>query len=132
MLTSRRCNNLINRIYERSLRTVYYDAGSIFQTLSENVIADHKNVQIQNTESHKIVNEICPPVKKIILSFRENKCNLRNLQGIKQKKTIWYGLKRDLYCTHQLWSLVPSDIKTLPNANLIESKIKHSMYWMPM
>ena len=88
MLTSRRCNNLINRIYERSLRTVYYDAGSIFQTLSENVIADHKNVQIQNTESHKIVNEICSPVKKIILSFRENKCNLRNLQGIKQKKTI--------------------------------------------
>ena len=39
-------------------------------------------------------------------------------------RTVWYGLETALYGAPQLWSLVPVDLKSLPNVNLIGSKIK--------
>ena len=49
MFSSRRSNNLINRIHERSLRTVYNDTISTFQELlkhNRSVSIHHKNIQI--------------------------------------------------------------------------------------
>ena len=40
-------------------------------------------------------------------------------------RTVRYGLKTILYRAPQLWSLVPADLKTLPNVNLFKSKVKH-------
>ena len=40
-------------------------------------------------------------------------------------RTVRYGLKTILYRAPQLWSLVPADLKTLPNVNLSKSKVKH-------
>ena len=40
-------------------------------------------------------------------------------------RTVRYGLKTILYRAPQLWSLVPEDLKTLPNVNLFKSKVKH-------
>ena len=49
MFSSRRSNNLINRIHERSLRTVYNDTSSIFQELlkrNRSVSIHDNNIQI--------------------------------------------------------------------------------------
>ena len=49
MFSSRRSNNLINRIHERSLRTVYNDTISTFQELvkhNRSFSIHHKNIQI--------------------------------------------------------------------------------------
>ena len=40
-------------------------------------------------------------------------------------KTVQYGLEIVPHCDHQLWSLVPADLNSLPDINLFKSKIKH-------
>ena len=67
--------HLINRIHERSLRSVYNDTGTKLKELlrlSKGVSVHHKNIQILTTDGYKIVNEICPPIMRRSFSFREN------------------------------------------------------------
>ena len=40
-------------------------------------------------------------------------------------RTVRYGLETALYRAPQLWSLVPTDLKSAPNVNQFKSKIKH-------
>ena len=61
MFSSRSSKNLINRIHERSLRTVYNDTNSTFHELLQgniSVIIHHKNIQTLTTEVFKVVNNI--------------------------------------------------------------------------
>ena len=130
MFSSRRSNNLINRIHERYLRTVYNDTSSTFQELlqrNRSVSIHHKNIQTLTTEVFKVVNNICPPIMKTFFDFRENRYNIRKFQEMRQQKvrTVRYGLETAFYRALQLWSLVPKDLKSLPNVNLSKSKIKH-------
>ena len=129
MFSSRRSNNLINRVHERSLRTVYNDTSRTFQEPLQrhrSVSIHHKNIQTLTTEVFKVVNNICPSMMKTFLYFRGNSYNIRNFQEIRQQKvrTVWYGLKTAFYRAPQLWSLVPSDLKLLPNVDLFKSKVK--------
>ena len=129
IFSSRRSNNLINRIHERSLRTVYNDTSSLFQLLQRNrsVSIHHKNIQTLTTEVFKVVNNICPPIMKTFCDFRENRYNIRKFQEMRQQKerTVRYGVETALYRAPQLWSLVPAYLKSLPDVNLFKSKIKH-------
>ena len=71
MFSSRRSNNLINRIHERSLRTVYND--STFQELlqcNKSVNIHHKNIQTLTAEVFKVVNNICPPIMNSLAELR--------------------------------------------------------------
>ena len=96
MFSSRKSNNLINRIHERSLTTVYNDTGSTFQgPLQRNRSASihHKNIQTLTMEVYKIVNNICPPIIKRFSDFVENRYNIRKFQEMRQQKNknclIW-------------------------------------------
>ena len=40
-------------------------------------------------------------------------------------RTVRYGLETALHRAPQLCSLVPADLKSLPNVNLFKSKIKY-------
>ena len=130
MYSSRGSNNLINRIRKSSLRTVYNDTSSTFQELlkcNRSVSIHHKNIQTLTTEVFKVVNSICPPFMKTFFDFRENRYNIRKFQEMRQQKvwTVRDGFETAPYCAHKLWSLVPADLKSLPNLNLFKSKIKH-------
>ena len=101
MFSSRRSNNLINRIHERSLKTVYNDTGIPFQELGQRVrsaIIHHKNNQTLTTKVFKVMNNICPPIMKIFCDFRENRYSLRKFQEMRQQniRTVPYGFKRTL------------------------------------
>ena len=83
MFSSRRSNNLINRIHERSLRTVYNDTSSTFQELlqrNRSVSIHHKNIQILTTEVFKVVNNTCPPIMKNFLSSGKTGTILKNFK----------------------------------------------------
>ena len=45
--------------------------------------------------------------------------------GQHKVRTVRYGLETTLYHAPQLRSLVPADLKSLPNVNLFKSEIKH-------
>ena len=80
MFSSRRSNNLINRIHKRSIRTVYDDSSSTFQELlqrNRSVSIHHKNIQTLTTAVPKVVNNICLPIMKTFFDFKENRYNIR-------------------------------------------------------
>ena len=95
MFSSRKSDNLINRIHERSLRTVYNDTSSTFQEhlkRNRSVSIHHRNIQILTTEVFKVVNNTCPPIRKRFFDFRENRYSFRKFQEMKQQKVncpIW-------------------------------------------
>ena len=85
MLIFRISNNLINWIYERSLRTV-------------SVSIHHKNIQTLTTEVFKVASNICPPIVKTFFDFNENRYNIRKFQELREQKvrTVRYGLETAL------------------------------------
>ena len=67
MFSSRRSNNLINKVDERSLRLITNDENSSFETLLQNIndITVHqRNLQILMTEVYKIVKGEAPAIMK--------------------------------------------------------------------
>ena len=107
MFSSRRSSNLINRIQERSLRTVYNHTSSTFQELlkrNRSVSIHHKNIQILTTEVFKVANNTCPLIMKTFFDFRKNRYSIRKFQKTRQQKlrTVRYGLETALYRTPQL------------------------------
>ena len=97
MFSSRRSNNLINKVHERSLRLNTNDENSSFETLLQNIndITVHqRNLQILMTEVYKIIKGEAPAIMKNLFIFRENIHNIRNFQIIanETKNTVTYGL----------------------------------------
>ena len=130
MVSFRISSNLINRIHERSLRTVYNDTSSTFHELlqrNRSASTHHNNIQTLAKEVFKVLNNICPPIIKTFFDFSENRYNIRQFQEMTLRKvrTVRYGYETALCRAPQLWSLVPAYLKLLPKVNLFRSKIKH-------
>ena len=100
MFSSRKSNNLKNRIHERPLRTVYNDTSSTFQELRQrngSVSIHQKNIQTLTTDVFKVVNNICPPIRKTSFDFKENRYNSKSQEMRQQKiRTARYGLETGL------------------------------------
>ena len=65
MFHSRKLNNRINKLHERTLRSVYKDPTLTFEQLLEkdNSFTIHqRNIQKLATEIYKVVNNDCPPL----------------------------------------------------------------------
>ena len=85
MFSSRRSNNLINKVHERLLRLITNDESSSFETLLQNIndITVHqRNLQILMTEVYKIIQGEAPAIMKNLFILRENIHNIRNFQII--------------------------------------------------
>ena len=91
------------------------------------IIKISKNIQILTTEVFKVLNNTFPPIMKTFFDIRVNRYNIRKLQKMRQQKvrTVRYGLETALYHAPQLWPLVPTNLRSLPNVNQFKSKIKH-------
>ena len=98
MFCSRTSSNVINKLHERSLRTILNDYSSNFNILLENnndTSNYHRNVQALLIEVFNMKNELAPPMMEPILNKRFNTYNLRNFQefATERKRTVWYGLE---------------------------------------
>ena len=85
MFSSRRSNNLINKVHERLLRLITNDESSSFETLLQNIndITVHqRNLQILMTEVYKIIQGEAPAIMKNLFILRENIHNIRHFQII--------------------------------------------------
>ena len=65
---------------------------------------------------------------KAFFDFRKSSYNLRKCKKMRHEKvrSIRCGLAIALYPAPQPWSIVPADLKSLPNDNMFKSKINHS------
>ena len=75
MFHSRALNNRINRIHERSLRTVYQDYKSSFEELlekDESFTVHERNVQTLCIELYKVAWGICPQIMRKVFPTKPN------------------------------------------------------------
>ena len=74
MFSSRKSNNLINKVHERSLRIVSGDNHSSFKSLlskCKEITIHQRNLQVLMTETYKIINGISPPIMEIFLYYQK-------------------------------------------------------------
>ena len=85
MFSSRKSNNLINKVHERSLRIVSGDNHSSFKSLLskyKKITVHQRNLQVLMTETCKIINGLSTPIMENFFILRENTHNVRNFQEI--------------------------------------------------
>ena len=96
MLHSRTLNNKINRIHERTLRTVCSDAQSL-------AIEIYKYLHCL---SPAILSEVFKVDKKIPYDLR-----MRNELYARNPTTVRHGTETIFFMSPKIWSLIPQDIK---------------------
>ena len=115
MFSSRKSNNLINKIHEGSFRIITVDKESDFQILLVNrnqPTIHQRNLPALMIEVYKIIKGYAPPIMENLLVFRKNVHNIRNFQVISKKniKTARNGLEIIRHRT-PFWANPPIDIK---------------------
>ena len=93
MFHSRKLNNRINNIHERTLRIVYNDFESIFADLldKDNSFTIHeRNIQALGIELNKVINGLSPdiilqvsPQKEYVRYLSENRFKTRNVKSVR-------------------------------------------------
>ena len=114
MFCSRKSNNLINKIHERSLGVVNNYKNSNFEDLLM-------------TEVLRIINRLSPSIMDNFFTFHENAHNIRNFQIIsnEHKKTLRYGQKTIKFRTPSLWANLLEEYKLANSLNTFKRKIKN-------
>ena len=114
MFCSRKSNNLINKIHERSLGVVTNDKNSNFEDLLM-------------TELFRIINRLSPPIMDNFFTFHENAHNIGNFQIIsnEHKKTVRYGQETIKFRTPSLWANLTEEYKLTNSLNTFKRKIKN-------
>ena len=84
MVTSKRLNKKINRIHEKSLRSVLNDHQStldeMLDTLNEKTI-HQQCIDLFLTQVYKFLNGYSPDIMNDVFYLRQNTCNLRNFHA---------------------------------------------------
>ena len=133
MFHSRKVNNKINRIHERSLRIAYKDFHSSFEELriQDNSFTIHeRNLQRLATEMYKIKNNLSPSFMNKVFPLSKNCVNLRH-QPIFETfnvKSVYYGTETVSFRGPQIWSIIPDSIKQAETLFKFQSEIKK---WKP-
>ena len=132
MFHSRKMNNRINRIHERSLRIVFNDNTSTFRELlnKDNSVTIHeRNIQNLAIELYKVLNGLSPEIMSIIFPVKENiKYCSQNKFITRNIRTVNYGTETLAHLGPKIWALVPDDIKDEKSVNAFKIKIKT---WRP-
>ena len=128
MFHSRKLNNRINKIHERSLRIVYNDEVSSFEELriKDNSFTIHeRNIQTLAIELYKVVNGLSPKIMELVIPLKgkvrypsENKFITRNVRSVR------YGTETIAHLGHKIWAIIPRKIKEEPSLTRFTREIK--------
>ena len=130
MFHSRRINNRINRLHQRSLRLTYTDYNSSFKDLlakGKSVSIHERNLQVFATLLYKVINNLSPEiVSEIFYADNQPHYNLRRSYNFQSKnvRTIRYGTESLTYLANKIWSQIPNDLKEAPTLEVFKAKIK--------
>ena len=134
MCHSRANNNKINRLHERSLRVVFSDKQSSFETLLEkdsSVSIHNRNLQILATEMYKIKNNLSPPTIADLFEQRnEQHYNLRNWGqfSLPAISTVYHGSESISFLGPKIWNMLPDKLKNASSLEVFKASIKS---WKP-
>ena len=124
MFHSRKINNRVNSLHERSLRVVYRDYNATFSELlskDKSVTIHQRNLQLLATE---IFN---PKIMEEIFTFKNVDYDLRNNTSLKiaNLKTVYYGTESLTNLGAKIWNFLPNEYKELKFLSTFKSRISN-------
>ena len=133
MFHSRKLNNRINKIHERSLRLVYDDNFSNFEELLNkdgSVTIHERNIQALAIELYKAVNKISPELVSQVFPPKESlKYCSTNIFVTRNVHTVKYGTETLAHLGPKVWALVTIELKEINSLKEFKNKIKK---WTPV
>jgi len=129
MFCSRKDNNKINNLQERSLRLAYKNQLASFDELlieAKEITTHQRCLQKLCIEIYKTLNGLAPEIAKNIFPLKIQHHNTRqiNVFECENPTTSRYGQTSICYRANQIWNTVPNELKTIPNLSLFKIKIK--------
>ena len=130
MFSSRKSNNLINKVHERSLKIVSGDNYSSFKSLlskCKEITIHQGNLQVVMAETYKIINGISPPIMEKKFILQESTHNVRNFLEIsnKNRKTKKYRIETISNRAPFLYANLPNEYKLASSFHDFKLKIKN-------
>ena len=129
---SRKLNNYINKIQERSLRIVYKDEFSTFSRLLEkdnDYTVHQRNIQALAIELYKVVNGLSPKIMTEVFPLKQKKLyassSIFRSQNIRTTK---YGIHSLGHIGPKIWNSIPKELQKINNLSEFKNKIKQ---WKP-
>ena len=128
---SRKLNNRINQLHERSLRIVYQDEQASFEDLLSrdgSFTIHHHNVQTLCIELYKVAYGISPELMKLVFPLNpRGKFVWENIFQTHNVKTTTWGLETLGHIGPKIWSEIPTEFKKLP----LSKFVKEIRKWKP-
>ena len=133
MFHSRTCNNKINRLHEKALRTVYGDFKSKFDELLEDssFSIHHRNIKTLAIQTFKFLNGLSPKIMNEVFQIKSPApYYLRDKHELysRNPKTVAYGTESVSFMAPKIWSIVPQELK---NSQSLYSFQKSIRKWKP-
>ena len=130
MFHSKKINNGINRLHERTLRVVYRDYNATFSELlskDKSVTIYQRNLQLLATKIFMTKNELNPKIMEEIFTFKNVDYDIRNNTSLKigNLKTVYYGREFLTNLGARIWNLLPSEYKELKFLSTFKSRISN-------
>ena len=130
MFHGRELNRKINRIHERSLRIVLKDYNSSFNGLlkmNKSVCIHRINIQSLAIELFKVKENLSNTITSDTLPNKTLNYDLRSQTVFFFRNTVnttKFGLNSLRYFASEVWSMIPTDIKSSSNAEMFKTKIR--------
>ena len=133
MFRSRRINNKINHLHERSFCMVYKDNYSSYVDLlakDKSFTIHQRNIQSLAIELFKVKRNLSNVIMSNILKIRALTYNLRSqtdfVRGCVNIRR--YGLNALSYFAPKVWDMIPSEIKNINSLQKLKTEIRK---WAP-
>ena len=133
MLHSRRVNNKINHLHERSLRIVYKDNYSSYVDLlvkDKSFTIDQRNIHPLAIELFKVKRNLSNVIMCNISKARTLTYNVRSQTDFVRDyvNTRRYGLNSLTYFAPKVWDIIPLEIKNINSLQKFKTEIRK---WAP-
>ena len=133
MFHSRKLNNKINKLQERSLRIIYRDGTSSFEDLLKkdgSVTVHHRNIQTLAVEMFKVKNNLSPKIIQDLFKLRNDLPNIRSSNEfcLPTPHTVKYGTESLRYLGPKIWNILPNSLKKSSSLYSFKAEIKK---WIP-
>ena len=133
MFHSRRLNNRINHLHERSLRIVYKDNYSSYVDLlvkDKSFTIHQRNIQSLAIELFKVKRNLSNVIMCNIFKKRTLTYNLRSQTDFVRDcvNTQRYGLNSLSYFAPKVWDMIPLEIKNINSLQKFKTEIRK---WAP-
>ena len=132
MFHSRKLNNRINRIHEKSLRLVYNEENTSFEELLQkdnSFTIHHMNIQALAIELYKVMHPLSPVFMKEILPTKSHITHCSKQDFVTRRiRTVHNGSETLSFLGPKIWLIIPNEIKMAKTLIEFKNQIKK---WKP-